>query len=29
MHNADQVETGKDSHSETYPKPIRKSLTAS
>lgn len=28
MHNADQVETGKDSHSETYPKPIRKSLTA-
>lgn len=28
MHNADQVETGKDSHSETYPKPIRKPLTA-
>ena len=25
---ADMWETGKDSHSETYPKPIRKSLTA-
>ena len=28
MHNADQVETGKDSRSGTYPKPIRKFLTA-